>query len=454
MSVISNSSKNEKNPDNIRVLKVVEIFKDGQGIAYDDQNRQIFIKDGLLGEEVEVEIYGQTDRYAQGRILNVLSKSKERITSNCKFVCGACSYKCWSYDAEIIHKTQETLKLYKDVPEFTLDKFTGFYKADNDLYYRNKAIYAIGFIDNDIKVGLYEKKSHSILEIDDCDLEQPWMNKTLKLVRNKLKDLAKDTHYNDFLSSLRYLYLRGNDEKMAVIVSRKYSDEVILLSNLIVDSGITNVLLNINNTDGNRVLGDRFEVLNGNLEFCTQLLGKKFSLSPSSFLQINLKQAEVLYKLAIDFLQPSKDESLADLYCGIGTISLCVHDRVKHVYGIECVEDAVINANKNKVLNDIQNVSFYTGLVEQELPKLIKIKHTIDIAILDPARKGVEERVFKTLSDCKTQRVAYISCNPKSQVRDLKLAYKYGFMLKKLAFVDMFPRTSHVETVVLLSREK
>lgn len=437
------------------VLTITEELGDGQGLAYDKQNRQIFIKDALLGEEVEVVLYGENDRYAQGRVIKVLKPSPNRIPTICDSSCGACAFKVCEYEYELNLKKEATLKLYENLKGFSSDKFIGIKEALNHLNYRNKAIYAIKTCNKEIKIGLYEKNSHNILEVQGCALEKLWMRKVLLQVKNTLQNLInQDLIAQESLASLRYLYLRGDKEKMAVIVAHKEFKELSFLLKALKAEGVDNILLNINETSGNRILGETFKVLSGKDFINTTIFGKSFKLNPNSFLQINQEQTNLLYRLAIELLNPAPYERLVDLYCGIGTISLCVHDRVQEVIGIECVKEAIVNANENKELNKIDNAQFFVGLVEEILPKIVQNGKQIDIAILDPARKGVEESVFKTLATCNTKRLVYISCNPKSQVRDLKVAFNYGFKLEKLAFVDMFPHTAHVETVVLMSRVK
>ncbi|MDY5779240.1 MAG: 23S rRNA (uracil(1939)-C(5))-methyltransferase RlmD [Succinivibrionaceae bacterium] len=435
----------------LEVLTVVDVTSDGQGIAFDRKNRKIFIKNALLGEEVEVSFFGEKEKYAQADIVRVLKPSKSRIEPICKSRCGACSFKVWDYQKELDFKTQLTLDLFKDFSGFK-EKFLGMFGAKNDSHYRNKAIYAVQFKDNKPIIGLYESNSHEIFEMENCYLEEPWMRKVLLVIKESLISILKENQ--DI--PLRYIYLRGSDssEKIVVLVAKSEFKAQATIVTALKNNGISNILLNINDSVGNRVLGDKFITLNGSADISYQLFDKTFKLNANSFLQINKAQTQVLYSKAIELLNPSLDESLADLYCGVGTISICVHDKIKSVFGIECVSDAIDYANQNKEINKASNTSFYVGLVEDVLPKLVANNSKVDIAILDPARKGCEESVFKVLSECQTKRIAYISCNPKSQVRDLKIAQKYGFKIEKFLFVDMFPRTGHVETVVLLSRDK
>lgn len=426
-------------------LVISELTSEGEGVAYEGDHK-IFVKGAFLGENVEVELFGEKAKYSQGRLLKVIKPSVDRCESFCEVNCGACAFTSLNYAAELEFKKNIILNLFREIPDFTDSLFGRVLPMDDPFAYRNKAVYACGESNGKVVLGLYERNSHKVIEISNCRLEQDWMNEARLIVQNNITDAL----------NLRYLFLRGsnNTPKMAVLVCRSELTEINEISEELAKIGIENVLLNINCSMGNRILGDDFRLIKGSDQIKLNLLGCDFMVKPDSFFQINSFQTENLYKLAVELLNPTKDENVADLYCGIGTISLYLSDKVNHVYGIECVETAVNNALENAKLSGATNVEFKYGLVEKELPKLIQNGEKVDCAILDPARKGCDESVFETLSNCGANRIVYISCNPISQCRDIIVAQKFGYKLEKVEAVDMFPHTSHVETVVLLSREK
>ena len=226
-----------------------------------------------------------------------------------------------------------------------------------------------------------------------------------------------------------------------------------LIAQAIKETGVDNFLININDTPGNRILSDLNQVYNGSDRIEINLLGLNFLVHPNSFLQINLEQTAKLYTMAVDMLELNNNDEVLDLYCGIGTISLYMAQKAKKVYGIEYVQSAVDNAKSNAEKNNIQNVDFRAGLVEKILPQIIAEGHRITKAVLDPARKGCDDSVFKVLADAGVNIIAYISCNPKSQCRDVAVAESYGYRMKSLNAVDLFPHTQHTELVALLSKE-
>ncbi len=422
-------------------LVITALTDSGTGIAFLAQ-RKIFVAGALLHEEVEVELYDEKPTYAQGKLVRIIKSSPERTPAICSYLCGGCAYPCWSYQAQLQYKRSQLLSLLQQVPNFQEAMLREVLGMAQPLGYRNKAIYAV-----DPKqgvIGLYAPNSHTIIPVQACALEQPWMNK------------ARDTIAKLLTAELplRYLYLRGveTSQKLAVLVCWQQSAQINMLATALHDAGIDNVLLNLNSTTGNRVLGDQFISLIGQDEITIEILGKQYVVKPDSFLQINLAQTEVLYQTALAMLQPQAHEQIADLYCGIGTISLSLASQVKEVWGIECVPAAIANAHSNAQLNGLTNAHFYCGLVEQVLPTLVQQGISFAGAVLDPARKGCAETVWQTLAQCRTPRLVYVSCNPVTQVRDILVAQKYGYTLQEVKAVDMFPYTSHLESIALLRR--
>jgi 23S rRNA (uracil1939-C5)-methyltransferase len=289
--------------------------------------------------------------------------------------------------------------------------------------------------------------------------------------------LNKKERLQKFLSSLRYLFFRGTDDSEKVVVFVVNNEDAIkelqqfdLLENLqeILQVSVQNIfsldevkyktkiniVANINTSEGNRILGDKNIPLSGKEFINIKLLDNLFEINTHAFMQINLEQTKKLYQYAVEELNIDKEDNVLDLYCGAGTISLYLARFVKNVIGIECVSSAIDNAKLNATNNSIFNATFYCGNVEDVLPSINLKEETINAAILDPARKGCEQQVFDTLASNNINKVVYISCNYKTQYRDIQYAKKLGYQVKSFKAFDLFPHTKHVETVVLLSREK
>lgn len=426
-------------------LVVSEFTSDGEGIAFYN-DKKVFIKGAFVGETVEVELFGEKQHYAQGRLIKVIVPSSCRCEQFCDVNCGACSFTAMSYESELQFKEDFILKLFKNIPSFVPQMYGKIIPMEKPFNYRNKAVYACGESCGKAVLGLFEKNSHNIVPIHTCAVESNWMSKA--------KDIVQQSIVN--ISAWRYLFLRGSDdsEKIAVFVCWNEVEEAQEIAQKLSEIGINNVVLNVNNSSGNRILGDNFKQIIGSNQIQMEMLGLNFTVKPDSFFQINSIQTSKLYQLAVDMLNPSSNENVADLYCGIGTISIFLAQKVKNVYGIECVEAAIQDAMQNAENNKISNVHFTYGLVENELPKLVESNIQIDCAILDPSRKGCDSSVFRVLSECGANRVVYISCNPISQCRDIECAIQQGYQIERVESVDMFPHTAHVETVVLLSRDK
>lgn len=460
------------------ILKIESISSSGDGIAYLD-NKKVFIKDVLIGEEVEVRLTEVKDSYAQAEVIKYLKRSLYRTPSICANNCGACHYLCCSYDYEIKLKQQEVFECFnKDLDFVALYQNSSnlpFERMDNPYNYRNKAVYAISYIGNQLMVGLYETRSHSIVEIKNCCLEAMWINACRDSIKEFL--LSNKEYLQKFLSSLKYLFFRGTDDSEKIVVfvvnnedSVKELQKFDLLTNLqellqvsiqkifsldeFKYKAMINIVININTSEGNRILGDKNITLSGNEFINIKLLDNLFEINTHAFLQINLEQTKKLYQYAINELNVCKDDNVLDLYCGAGTISLYLARFVKNVIGIECVPSAIDNAKLNAKNNSVYNATFYCGNVEDVLPSINLKEEIISAAILDPARKGCEQQVFDTLASNNINKIVYISCNYKTQYRDIQYAKNLGYQVKSFKVFDLFPHTKHVETVVLLSRKE
>ncbi|MGN1394653.1 MAG: 23S rRNA (uracil(1939)-C(5))-methyltransferase RlmD [Succinivibrionaceae bacterium] len=445
---------------NLIELTIESLDKDGDGVGFYN-SKKIFVKNAYIGELLKVSLYGEKEKYAQGKIEEILIPHKNRQESFCKNECGACVFTSLSYQAELSYKCNEIKKLFSDVIcDVNLIEIIG---MTDPFRYRNKAIYSCLYNEKNgaLDIGLYSRGTHNIVKISECVLEPFWINN----LRNKIEEYFKNNkNCQSLAKNIRSVFFRGTDlsKKICFLILQKFDDAIFrefkIFSKDLCEQDV-NLYINVNNQKGNRVVGT--EVFNSDAESVKDayiklnLLGNSFFVDIFSFFQINIEQTEILYSKAIEFLKCDINDNVLDLYCGVGSISLSIAKHVKKVVGIECVKEAVENAKHNAKINNIFNAEFYCGLVEDVLPDLVgnnKIKFSA--AILDPARKGCESSIFEVLHKHDIKNIVYISCNPETQHRDIIFAKKYHYNVKKMVLVDMFPHSRHVETVVLLSRNK
>ena len=423
--------------------------------------KKVFVPGVFPGETAVVESIVEKTGYISGKLLKIIDKSPDRISDFCAIRCGGCSFTGLSYEAELRFKSDYLLRLYGDLPGFTGALYRGVTGMKDPFRYRNKAVY-MGGRDQDGRfvLGLYERASHIIAAIPDCSLEPVWMNRLRNGVRDFINGHDDDPEMTDFAENLRYLFLRGRAAGDSVVLDAGRCAVLVLRRGFVPEpvlrylktAGISNIIINFNSTSGNRIFGENFQVVSGNPYAVMPLYDRLFLVKPESFFQINTEITEKLYDKAIQLLNPAPDSVIADLYSGIGTISLRLSERVLEVYGIEVISEAVRDAENNSRGFGITNAKFYAGLVEEVLPKLVDEGVKFDGVILDPARKGLEESVINTLAALDVPVIVYISCNPKTQKRDIALFLKLGYRMDCLYAFDMFPHTCHVESVVKLTR--
>lgn len=421
--------------------KILRFGAFGEGIA-EVEGLPVFIPYAIEGETVEFKILKVLKTHAFGKVLKIIEKSPERQDVPCPVFnrCGGCNMLHISYEKQLKIKHDQVVGCIKKYANADI-KVHDVIGSEENLFYRNKAQYPI----KDGLCGFYASRSHDIINMDKCYMQNPLDEEIIKTV----KEYVFMTN-----AKIKNIYTRyGKNEAMVVLVSEKKSipKSEILVENLRkISDKIVSVILNINPEKTNVILGKENVVLWGKDKINTNIGNIKFEISPNSFFQINPKQTEVLYQKAKDIANFKKTDNIADLYCGIGSIGLFMADSVNSVTGVEIVPDAVKDAEKNKNLNNIKNAEFYQGEAENIMPELIKEKH-FDAVIIDPPRKGCDEKLIDCLNELKVPKIIYISCNPATLARDIKLLSK-SYTAKEIYPVDMFPNTVHVESVVLLER--
>jgi len=446
-----------------------EIISDsgsGDGICKID-NMVVFVPGTVVGDIAKIKIIKVKSSYAIARLEGILEPSVYRTDDIC-----ACSAKCGGCQMpNTVYAKQ--LEIKKKTVVDALERIGGIDLKDVEVYdtlgmaepfrYRNKMVFPFGKGENGEAVGgFYSLKSHNIVPLNDCMLGDEtacsYLKETLKFL-NENKISVYDETKNSGVA--RRLFVRfGVNTKQSMIVLSVNADSVknseqLIEKLLAIKSEYTvkSIILNVNKGKNNAVLGFENKVLYGDEKITDTLCGKVFNISPNSFFQVNPKQTEVLYNKAIEYASLDKTQNVMDLYCGIGTISLCCVPYAKSVCGIEEVEVAIENAKKNAELNGIKNADFFAGKAEDLIGNFASDGKKYDVVIVDPPRKGCEETVIKTITEMSPKRVVYVSCNPSTLARDLKIFTQNGYRVKKVQPVDMFPHTSHVETVVLLQRQ-
>ena len=452
--------------NNIPVKKneeyVVEILDNGfggEGIAK-IEGFTIFIPNAIKGEKCEILIVKVLTSHAYGKILKIIQASPERVEVDCSTYkrCGGCDLRHMTYD--------NTLELKKNAVQSLVNKSLKqkveaqkTIGMENPFYYRNKAQYPLGLDkDGNPAFGIFAQRTHTIIPIDKCFIQTEISQEIAKTILEFIKENNIPVYNEENQTGLfRHIVVKVGkytNEVMCILVinGKNFPKEeklVELLCNK--HKNIRTIVKNINDKNTNVILGRENINLYGDGYIEDKLGDYTFKISPLSFYQINPVQAEKLYNIAIESANLNKEDILFDLYCGIGTIGIFASKYVKKVYGIEIVEQAIKDAKENAKMNDIQNIDFIVGDVEQAFDELINKKNIISTAIIvDPPRKGLDDRTIENIIKVRPKRLVYISCNPATMVRDLaKLEDTYT--ITKIQPVDMFPYTKHVECVVAMT---
>lgn len=447
------------NVDDILDVRIIDYDHLGLGVAKVN-NFPIFVPYALKGELVRVKITRVTKNIAESVLLDVLEKSNNRNEEICSnfLKCGGCSLMHMSYD--------EQLRFKKNSVQNTLHRIGGIDIEVNDvipnpnrLHYRNKIIVPLGLSkDNRVISGFYEPKSHNIVENNDCLIEAKDAQTIISTIKDQIQKYGL-TIYNEETNSglFRNIMLRVNckNEYMVVFIVKKNQPVLTTMALELVAKyqNIKSVYACVNKEKTNVILKGEFIHLLLDKYIVEEINGLKFIVHPNSFLQVNHDQCENLYNKALSYIPIDKSKNVIDAYCGVGTITLNLALKAKHVYGIEIVKEAIENANINKKLNSIDNVDFICGKCEDEIVKLSKIKD-IDYIVVDPARKGCDQKFLDTVIAMKIMNIVYISCLPQSLARDAKYLVEHGYEVKEVTPVDMFSQTGHVESIATLTLKR
>lgn len=449
-----------KKNDIIRV-QIGDFTSDGHGVAKKD-SMVIFVKEAAPFEILDVKILKVKKNYAFAKIENIIERSNNRIYPDCNVYskCGGCTYRHISYEAELKLKQKRVKDALERIGGFKDINITDIVGSDNYNFYRNKALVPVGKNkeNNKLMMGFYASHSHRIIDCSDCKLHSQVFKTALEAV-SEWMNITKLQPYDETkgIGIIRHIYLRiaeKTDQLMVCIVAnaRNLKNEDLLID--ILKNRLPNlksVMLNINTKNTNVVLSDEYIKLYGEDYIVDELCGLQFKISAESFYQINRSQAEKLYTIAKEYACLDKNDIVLDLYCGTGTIGLTMAKDIKKLIGVEIVKKAIDNAKENAKLNNIKNAQFICSDAKDAAREILK-SNCPNVIIIDPPRKGCDNVLLKNILEINPDKIIYISCDPGTLSRDLKILYD-NYNIEIVTPVDMFPRTVHVEAVALLKRK-
>ncbi len=440
-------------------LEIEGYDMNGLGVAKLD-GIVIFVSKALKDEVVLARITNVHKKYAFAEATKIILPSVDRILSPCSYStgCGGCDLLHMKYNVECQVKEAKVIHAFHQINKDNSILFNPIIKNKNIFGYRNKIMLPFGYDEDDnVIYGFYEKLSHHIISIDKCEISNPYVNEVVEFIRRyvsvfHIQVYNEEKHQGIF----RGVMVRNNykNEMMVVLITTKAYDFSNLLTYFESDFPLVkSVYMNINPNKTNVMLSNDYIHIYKEKTLIEDILGIQFNVSAGSFMQVNHDACEKLYLEALRMANLTKEMNVIDAYCGMGSITLSIAKRVKHVYGIEIVEDAILNANQNKKFNNITNATFICGPCEEEIKKLVNVEQ-IDCIFFDPPRKGCEQEFLDTVIEMKIPKIIYISCNIATAIRDINYLTKSNYKVLEVTPCDIFSKTSHIEVITLLELRK
>lgn len=461
--------------NDIVTLTIDDIGTNGEGIGKAD-GYTLFVKDVVVGDIIKAKIIKEKKNYGYGKLLAIIKESKNRVISKCTVAkqCGGCQIQHMNYQSQLQYK--------QNLVKGNLEKIGGLKDIevlpvigmDTPYHYRNKAQYPVG-IDKEGKVviGFYAKRTHCIIDNTDCKIGSPTNQTILEIIRKYIiKQNISIYDEESHQGILRHILIRNGYHTGEIMVCLVINGTKLpycekLIQELVSISGMTSIMLNINKDKTNVILGKECKTLWGQAYITDSICDITYEISPLSFFQINPIQTEKLYKKVLEFAQLTGKETVWDLYCGIGTISLLMATNAKKVYGVEVVSEAIEDARNNAKRNNFNNVEFFVGKAEVVVPQFYEDvsrkvmddnKEAIqslnpDVVVVDPPRKGCEDILLDVIVKMSPKKIVYVSCDSATLARDLKYLVSRGYEVTRVQPVDQFCHTVHVETVVCLTHK-
>ncbi|MGK9289094.1 23S rRNA (uracil(1939)-C(5))-methyltransferase RlmD [Staphylococcus warneri] len=441
--------------------QVVDLTHEGHGVVKIDRY-PIFIPNTLIDEKIEYKVIKVKKNFAIGKLIKVITESDARVEPPCIYYykCGGCQLQHMSYQAQLNMKKEQVVNLFHRKAKFTNTVIKDTVGMEDPWRYRNKSQIPVGLSkDQQPIMGFYRQRSHDIIDMESCLIQ----DQQHQQVMNDLKQLISELNisvYNEKTKKglLRHLVVRTGHYTNQLMIILVANGEAFKQAESLVDAlvrkypNVTSIKQNINDAHSNVIMGPQSITLYGEEEIEDQLSEVTFNISDQSFYQINSHQTEKLYQQALDYAQLTGDEIVLDTYCGIGTIAIYMAENARHVYGVEVVPSAINDANQNATKNQLENTTFVCGKAEEVILKWKAEGIRPDVVMVDPPRKGCDETFLETILELNPKRIVYISCNPSTQQRDAHIL-NHQYDLKEITPVDMFPQTTHIETVALFERK-
>lgn len=464
--IINQSKQERSNNVNTPVKKndrltvsIEDLTHDGNGVAKVD-GYPLFIQGALPNEKAQIHVLKTLKNYGFAKILEIIEPSPDRVEATCQYFsqCGGCQLQHLSYEGQLKWKENMVRNVMKrigkiDAPVLPVKGM------DNPWHYRNKSQIPFAQSEAGTIAGFYKTKSHAIVDMERCYIQTEEADTIMSGLKQRLAHIGLQPYNEEtHKGMLRHVVVRkgrATNEVMVVLVTkaRKFPQAeaaIQIIQELI--PNVASIVQNINTQKTNVIFGDETITLWGKDVIEDTIGDVRFEISARSFYQVNPIQTEVLYKQALDYANLQGDETVIDAYCGIGTISLFLAQKAKYVMGVEIVPQAIEDAKRNAEINGLTNTYFEAGPAEEVIPRWYKEGKEADVLVVDPPRKGCDEALLKTILAQRPKRVVYVSCNPATLARDLRILEDGGYKTQEVQPVDMFPHTAHVECVVLMSR--
>lgn len=450
-----------KKNDSVTV-SVTDMGQDGEGIGK-AEGYTLFIKDAVVGDKVRAKVIKAKKNYGYARLMEVLEPSPDRVEPRCSCArqCGGCQIQALSYQRQLQFKEEKVRNVLERIGGFEKIPLQPIIGMENPYRYRNKAQFPIG-TDREGRpiAGFYAGRTHTIIPQEDCVLGVRENKAILEVILGFMEEFSIPAYREEEGSGLvRHVLIRygfaTKEIMVCVVINGDRLPKAEILAERLSDiAGMTSIFINKNKRRTNVILGEEVEVIWGRPFIEDVLDGVRYQISPLSFYQVNPVQTKVLYEKALQYAGLHGTETVWDLYCGIGTISLFLARQAGKVYGVEIVPQAIEDARRNAALNGMENVEFMVGKAEEILPeKYEKEGVSADVIVVDPPRKGCDPELLDTMLQIRPKRIVYVSCDPATLARDLKLLCAGGYKLQKVQPVDQFPHSVHVENVCLLLRK-
>ncbi|TFE01327.1 23S rRNA (uracil(1939)-C(5))-methyltransferase RlmD [Jeotgalibacillus sp. R-1-5s-1] len=440
------------------IVTIEDLTHEGHGVGK-VEGYPLFIPLALPGEKVKTKVVKTTKNFGFGRLMENLEPSEDRVEPPCPvyYKCGGCQLQHLSYEGQLKAKQKQVEDVLERIGKLNGVTVHPTLGMEDPWRYRNKSQVPVGIENGRVIAGFYAQRSHDIIDVNECIIQEQVSDQVMNLVKKEAEKFGitpyDEARHKGILRHVVIRYGRTSGEVMVVLVTRTknlpHADELVeVLRDQI--EGLTSVVHNINDQKTNVILGNKNRTLWGRDVIYDSIGDVRFAISARSFYQINPIQTEVLYKKALEYAQLNGEESVIDAYCGIGTISLFLAQKAKHVFGVEIVEQAIEDAKANAELNGFTNTSFKAGPAEEVIPAWHEEGNKAVVIVVDPPRKGCDQALLDTILAMQPKRVVYVSCNPATLARDLRILEDGGYETKEVQPVDMFPQTSHVECVAQL----